>query len=431
MRIQASTEFLLILSAISILALAAITMYNGKLGAEHSELASSLSLSNTSSSVYNSANPSNIDVIAYIPMNSVVGSENDAVIAFYGCGNGIGGMSIYSSNLAFSSNSINNMNISGIGIANIQFVPLMQGLDSATLKYNGICEGSEFNGTLDLLTYSAQSQGPYTLNYSSQQQAYAYITSRKEVIVYNQTSPMQVSGINVWSHCNYDSFITDNPSPAQACGTNNGWVYESFNGYCYSMNYGPSNPTCMVPYSTSYETSAVESDYSESYSFSLLISYEGLLFNASINSQNAKVYLGNTIVGNASVTEISGVGPITDAFILYNSSKSGFANPTAYQAYVQAKNNMYNTLSYYNMSSVSGPVISHINEVIASYQKAASELEGSQPSNITGCAISNGTVECKPLYPFSYTINVTLSKPSSIKNMTLYYQGSIISIKQV
>jgi hypothetical protein len=433
MKIQASIEFLLILSAISILALATITIYTSRISVEHSALASSINSLNTLPQSFNIADTANVEVALYMPINSVVGSGNAAVLAFYGCSNGTANVYTYSEGLVFAENSINNLSISNIGIANIHFVPINPGINNATLKYNGICEGNSFNGILSTLTYSTEpEQNIYLSNYSSQMQAYAYIANRNEEIIYNQTSPMQINNINVWSHCNYDSFFTSNPSPYLACGTDNGWVYESFNGYCYSMNYGPSNPTCIIPSSTSYEIREVGVNYSESYSFYLLISYEGMLFNASITGPEAKVYLGNTVVGSASVIGVNGAGPLTSAYTIYNSSKSGFANTAAYQTYIQAKNNMYNILSYYNMTGVSGAIISNINEAITAYQKAAAQLEESQYENITGCAISNSIVECRPLYPFSYTINVTLDKDSGLRlNATLYYQGSIINIKTV
>ncbi|MGC8623216.1 MAG: hypothetical protein ACP5TK_00915 [Candidatus Micrarchaeia archaeon] len=420
MRMQASLEFLLILSGVSAMALFTIAYYS------HSVAAENLSVGLPQTKSYNSAvaYAGNVSIYAFILPNVTYGKEYQISIVGYGCNNGTAIVEASSNSSAFSANTAK-LYINGVGAGAIWYEPVSYGYNRIMLSYSWKCGNYTGTGQENLLSFVTGKDtvpGNDTTGYEPN----AYISNRTEMISYALIGAGKVNELDMFSHCTYASIFGPTPVSFQ-CGTTDTWEYSIFSGACYMTGYY-TRTYCVNPQATNYTIFTVDaSRYNFTYKFNLSVSYMGIEAHALISSNTlyAPLVSNKKIVGKASVENVSGIGPLENQFFLAGSNKSGLINDSIYSNYSQAKNNLNSMLSYYNGSVVDSSVFSSIQESISAFEKALGTLLSAPVSN-SSCLIYSQNLLCKPLYPLSYDINVEFYNISA--NTTAYYMGSIIHI---
>jgi len=419
LKVQTSLEFILILGAVSLLALSVVSVYSNRMGQAKTIIGLNLTMPR-----YNASYTQNIfNISAYAPLQTNVGLQYslDYVII---CPEGYVNISIYAPNMLLSEDKINR-SINNIFAGYVYFVPVQSGTENLILSYNALCNGAKYNGTLLLPTYTT-----YLAFENGSGSAGSFsITKRNEFIRYNYSGVENMFAVTTWWHCTLWHGMPYSMDIVAQCGTSNAWDYFMFNGYCYTQNEGVGATTCIYPTQTAYNLSTINSyDHTFLYNFSMQVDYQGLLMSATFNNTECtKVFQGDAKIGIACIANISGIGPLNYASLISNGTKSGIANQTLYQSYSQARNNLYSTLDFFNGSSITSSEQSQINSAISYYSKVASDLEKYGFENESNCHIESSYVICKPVYPLAYVINATLNE--SIVNTTLYFQGSILNLR--
>jgi len=420
MKLQASLEFLLTLSIIGVLIAGVIAIYGSSIS--HQKMLIGNLLKNESQPYTAEATNTSADFgyIIYMPLNSTIGSKSSMQVVFYGCSNGSASLSAVSNSIMLQT-STEKIQISNIGIANIAFEPIVSGVDTVQLKYTALCGGLH-NGSITEATLASYPSFAFSATPA------AYISNRSEKVAYHVGDTAELYGIKMWGHCTLYNFWY-NPLPISVqCGTNNAWEYMMFSDYCYTTNQGPDSTTCIVPIGLGYNISTAE-QYPSNYLYSIDLSLSVPNYTMSSALQSSismsNITMNGMTVGNAHVAWISGSSIGGGMHIIQNGTSYAAANETYYETYIQAKENMYALLSYYNTTSISGSAQSMIQASIDAYINSVDKLISTRQG--TGsCSVVGSSLECTPTQPLEYGIDADLILP--IANTTADYDGSIINI---
>ncbi|MGI0141852.1 MAG: hypothetical protein ACREBF_04370 [Candidatus Micrarchaeales archaeon] len=422
MRVQTSLEFILILSIISILCLTMVVSYkNGISATTHSFngvlAANPLQASNDTFQIRQIPN-----IFFSIPSNSTTYKPSQLELTAFGCSNGTIDMHFFSPTIDFSQNS-SQISVANLSFSEIYFTPLQSGYNRIQVSYNYSCDNNVRNSLINLTTYSSTPIIQY-----SNSQASAYIWNRSESFLYKILPAVNISGIKEFSHCTY-SGPSGPPGENAQCGANS-WGYSVFSDYCYTESNFYTMTYCMVPVSTGYNLSSINpTNYTLSYSFNLGLYYNNMNLTSGLsNNSIAPLVLSGNDVGSARVISASGIDSVSNPDFIGSEAGNYTANQSAYSQYMQAKNNLYSTLSFYNGSFVSTDTQSSIESAVAAYTSATKNLINSTTTSSNGCTFSNSVYKCKSPYPLSYQIDLT-SNGLNIGNQTTSYLGSIFNIR--
>ncbi|MDE1855733.1 MAG: hypothetical protein KGH49_00655, partial [Candidatus Micrarchaeota archaeon] len=298
MRAQASLEFILVLSAISVLCLAMVAAYNGNASSLKQSFGNALNTSNVEAP----AEPGIAQkpgVFFYVPQNSTTLKANKMQIAAMGCQNGTMTAHFISPEVLFSQNSLK-MSESGLNIASLYFTPLSQGYNQVEVLYNSTCGNDTKSYSSNFTTYSAISGGQGN-------PVSADITNRSEYFLYKIFSGGNIFGINEFSHCTVRGMGDPLPISAQ-CGADS-WGYSVFSDYCYTESNYYTMTYCIEPVGTNYSTAYINpSNYSLKYSLGLGIYYEGQSLSSNLSGNTASpLLIANRSVGYSKVLSATGV----------------------------------------------------------------------------------------------------------------------------
>ena len=424
MRAQTSIEFMLILSAVSILSLSAISLYTKGINVEHSAFASdNLSYITVQSSLSNESSNSPVFSFA-MPLNSSIGDEGTAQMLAYGCQFGSLNISLSSNTLLFNATEIRT-NFSGLYLSELGFVPISVGIDHVSVRYSVNCKGSEYNGTSSPYTDVI----PLAYGYTGYQYS-ATISNISESIIYNESALENVSSFNEWSRCTQIGFW-GNPYGINAqCGTYNAWEYNIFSMGCYTNGGSQTETFCIVPENTGFLEAGATPASAPSYTYAFTINLTtptGNLSSTVISSRGKNlVYAANRIVGTASVQNISYTGAINGP-LLWHAGSILSVNPALYAEYSQSLTNVRYLLWYYNKTDVSSPEQSAIQQAMAAYGNASATMMRTAKPASESCSASGGSLRCTPRAGFTYVIRITLND-SIDPGSTVYYNGSEIEI---
>ena len=416
MRQQTSLEFLIIASAIGVLVLFAIMQYGGIV--KQYKNAPGVLIDNYSAP----ENPVYYQkpfLEASIPAVSSPNYQNELAIAAYGCSNGTVSMSLNSTSVGFSVDSIT-QKFYNVWVYEDGFTPSV-GLNNVHLTYEILCDGSLYNGSESLSTMYSQG-GTQSLNC-------AYLSERNESISYG-IQKQEVLSLTEFSHCTYEDFFYA-PYPIQfQCGSANAWQYRVSSSLCSSNGGSLTETECIVPEETGYNISAIN-QYQTGYAYSANLTITGTYpLDSRISSADREnvVYYGGEAVGNATVENVSSEQTNPGIVLVYG-QKTGYVNYTYMSGYDQARNNLYSLLAYYNSSEVSYDVASGIQQEVAAYNYSETQLISAANSVAQiECTVQNGSMTCPAKYPFYYMINATILPKYVYQNQTLSYEGSIIRV---
>ncbi len=423
MKAQASLEFILITSAISVVSLSVISLYGQNLAVQRPLLNA---ISNATQPGYAQSLrihvTDNPQIAVYVPANSTTYASSNLQATAYGCTSGIVNVSLSSPSVFFPDHNYT-AKMFDVAVLSIPFEPLSQGPNTIGVRYYIICGNLTYSGSENLSTYARPPSGGSSIATYS-----AYLSNRTEEVTYALNPPTQVINLTEWSHCTQSNFWGTILPVSSQCGTST-WGYMAFSGYCYyTKAVSVTSMQCIAPVATGYNTSDIRDSAGYKYGFALAISSPFGVMRAEIDGNaTSRLTLDNETVGSASVTGVSVSGQTPDVTLISSGNGYSIANSTALAQYLQAKNNLYGTLGYYNSTSVDDPTQSSIQQSVSAFISASENLRGHE-SDSTSCAVSDGAYVCDSSSPFNYVIDVNVSQDLLGENQTLYYLGSEINL---
>jgi hypothetical protein len=423
MKVQASLEFILITSAIAVLSLSVISLYGKNLAVQRTLLGA---ISNATPQNYNQlpkANDTdNPQIAVYAPVNSTSYGSSNLQITAYGCTYGTVNLTLTSPSVFFANNEYS-VKMFEVAVLSIPFEPLLQGPNAIDVRYDLSCGNATESGSESLSTYARPSSGGFSTPAYS-----AYISNRSEEVRYALEPPSQVINLTEWSHCTDSNFWGTIYPISEQCGAS-AWGYMAFSGYCYyTKAVSATSMQCIAPVATGYNTSGIRGSANYTYGFSLAVSSPFGVMRAKISGPGpSNLTLDNETVGSASVASVGFSGQPPDVTLITSGNGYSVANSTALAQYLQAKNNLYGTLGYYNSTSVDDPTQSSIQQTISTFISASEFLRASEPG-AAACVVSDGAYVCEPISPLTYVIDVNVSRNLLGENQTLYYLGSEINL---
>ncbi|MGC8676354.1 MAG: hypothetical protein ACP5T3_02455 [Candidatus Micrarchaeia archaeon] len=418
MRIQTSLEFLVLLSVVASLALVAISAYVKNIMPQYrmfGAFAANSSVVEVNSSKSVSESPS---AVVLMPPNTTISKASYLNVVFYNCSDGSANMSVNSASLFFQKASASER-VEGIATESLPFVPTKEGIDAASIYYSLSCGNRTLSSNQTVYTFASGAASNYSALYSMS------ISNRSEHVDYplQQTSPIIYTTQS--TSCTRTNFWYQ-PLPIQyQCGTADAWEYRVFSIYCY-YNVGgtTTTTTCIYPHDTQYNTSSL-GNATYAYAFTLSISSPLGALSARMSSSRQKnpLMLGNRQVGYAEVENVSYIGKLLEGGVLSNASEMYVANASAYDAYLQAKENLYSVLNYYNTTlSYSQQIYQALYEYNSSAQALIAGMKAAHAVAIANAIISD------PEYPFDYVINAYVENVTGLGNETMQYMGSVVNL---
>ncbi len=419
LRLQTGLEFMLILSIVSLLGLAALMMYGRSVvsikGGGHA-----FAMNTSLQSAYAQAG-NKPEVWVYVPLNSVLYAENRMQVDLAGCLNGSAEIAFSSDSAAFSEPLLRNVSVEGIKAISVGFEPYAEGSDTIAVNYSLRCGNASAIASERFYTFAAP-RGEQTL-----QSGNAYLERLKEYVEFGKPQD-NITETKEWVHCTKVNYWTGVPLGIQAqCGTSDAWDFMTFDAGCLAPYYSYSDTYCVLPIDTG---SAYESQGSGAarYLIGADIGTASGLLNATLEyNSSSSAYLNGIRVGNASVSSLSYSAQGYPTFLVHNASL-GTADRSKLDAYLQAHNNLYSILRYYNLTGISGDTASAIGEARSALDMAAEGLISSFSDTSYGCNESAGGIDCPALSPFTYDIAMRVNASYGIGNSTGFYEGSVIRV---
>ncbi|MDE1845813.1 MAG: hypothetical protein KGH53_00820 [Candidatus Micrarchaeota archaeon] len=421
MQAQSSLEFLLVLCIVSALALGMVSYYHSIIPSKSSlmNLVSPQSYSNLTNIEINSTVLPR--VLLYVPSNSTVNSSNLLQVASLGCQNGSITLSFSSPGTLFSRNRTS-FALNGTSFGSIYFTPTSTGYTQILTNYTYLCGSRKISNLSTLSTFSSR-----PLPAPSISTPYVLITNRVELLSYNLTSNGPILNLNTFNHCTYSGPFGVVGIGGE-CGTSNAWEYSVFSNYCYTQGHYYTITYCVIPSPMNSTLSSLNpSNPLLSYSFNLSLSLSGKILNSKVVlNKSSPLYQNGKQVGTVKVTNASSASSPPNLNLLTVNGSSTQLDLSLYQSYLQARNNLFGSLSFYNKSEVSPDIQSSLESSISSYVKVSGNLLNA-PANSPPCKLSASKYVCDSPSPFYYSIIVNITGPHSItQNFT--YQGSTIKV---
>lgn len=252
----------------------------------------------------------------------------------------------------------------------------------------------------------------------------ASITNRQEKLAYGMGSPSYIENLSQFSHCVQLGFFGHAYNISIQCGTTNAWDY--FAGYDCWQN----GVYCIIPQNTTYATASVSGQRSYIYNFTLVLDSQLGAMSSQIGGgeNHSPITLNGQVVGYARVESVTSADPLPSATLLKRLSNYSVANQTYLSLYTQYRNTLWPVLAFYNNSGVDGATQQAIEQEMGSYASSQVHLIGSA-GTAPACEASDSEYVCNATTPFLYLINVTLSPSLGQVNQTVYYLGSVISVR--
>ncbi|HVA82764.1 MAG TPA: hypothetical protein VNF06_01210 [Candidatus Aquilonibacter sp.] len=420
MKLQSSLEFLLILGIVAGLAIGAVSFYNSTMP-KSSNLINALTSPNlVNQSTLSIQKTSPPLFLFYAPSNSTTNMSDVLQIASIGCQSGSLSINFSSSGTSFSKNALQ-MGLNGTSFNSIYFTPLTNGYHAISILYNYSCDNQSASAQSTLFTFASQKS-----SMGNNSASYAVLSNRSEHIEYSLISAGNISSIKEFSHCTYSGPFGPAGIGGQ-CGTTNAWDYSVFSNYCYTQSTYYTLTYCLVPSQTPYSLSSPDpNNYSLNYSFNLDVITPTATLTSQISTNSSELMSNQKIVGRVNVTSVNMASQPPNLVILTNITSSSGIDSATYTAYIQAKNNLYSALSFYNRSEISPDLQSSIDSSLLAYSKASNALINGTKQGLK-CNLLDSGYNCLAASPLYYTLKLYL-EGIGVQNQTLTYQGSTIQL---
>ncbi|MEM0154256.1 MAG: hypothetical protein QW814_00255 [Methanothrix sp.] len=435
-KLQSSIEFIVILAAVSGMAVIGISYYSNI----RSVFTNAIASANQSSIHLGSANSPNTgnDIIsAYIFAPTLeLGKISQATLFV---------------STSMASNIIINTSGSGVrinpaGLANktgsfgsaylFYLTPFSTGMDNITMRITAENDSKIY---YKKISFELPAYEPYTYDKKSNSSSTIssiYLKPKSEYILYYPGNPENLYNITESSHCSYLNFMGDQMPIQSQCG-NASWYFWSFSANCYYGSAQVLTKTyCIYKHYSGYNASSISTNASYLYNISLGLGYDGLNLSANTNQSviQAKLFSGNSTYGNVTIgNSIYAESPINGLYLIRSKSGNYIASDSNYTALEYAYSNIENDLAYYNNSDNGN--VGTINREIYSFNNVLSQtLKSLENANSNQCSVTKTAnlveYKCSPEAPFDFNnISIKIKNYSGLSYET-DYEGSQISVSK-
>ncbi len=429
MKGQSSTEFIILLAAVSAFAVTILSLYAGLASREAPVYSSLRNVSGLDYSNMMATTDTASQLSVYVPSTTYLMQPARAyAIVYLPAGFAI-------SNVTAGEAGIGAIQYSYVGQGNpsILSIPILL---TAVGQHNVSVAVVAVNGsnTVALHAYGMTvtvngSASQYVRNQSGQ--VSAYIARRNESLLYGLSSPVSMGAITQSSSCTMMNFW-DQLWPIQMqCGDAK-WEVRIFDDYCFGA-YGTTRTYCFYGPGNGKIMQKVNYSYSPYYNISLVTNVGGTMLTANLSSHapSSYVYLGNAIAGNAVVDgNIIAYGPDpAQSIAVLRSNAARLVNMSYYTTFQQYLNNVESMLAYYNNTGVDNSQMSAIQQAISAYDSYVNSTLPAQSTSQCIYLTGRGMLSCPPLQEFVYGDILERLNDSLNANETVYVDGSKISVR--
>ncbi len=443
MKLQASFEFLIILSAVAGFAVFAVWAYG------HVQAAQSLAYNGIGSMGAGNAPAANYAprggagpyIFASAQNVSYVGQESRiSVLLSYPSGYTVGEVYANStSNATITPAIYSRLPNSGMDIVSFGVVAGVAGSENVTVH------AVFSNGTTTTVkSYSVYMDEAYASaapgggGGGAGSAFSAYIVPHNESTVYGIGSPMPLGNFSYWTHCAYHSWFGNRENEVSQCGGGTWGLIVTDYGcnpfygdgqdryYCFSANPG-GDYVQKISQNGNYIYNATLYLYNQSMRLSA-----GLVSGYPVSSLYSSAGGGEGFAVVGGVYDQAASSPPYASQIVLNMSKSlSIANMSNYTQYASTVGGLVNQLKAYNGTWADPSVVSLLTESIQAadaYRSRLLQLGG--PVTSGGCKIwyQGGPAYylCKDGIPLSF--NLTANVTGIAANQSVVYRGSIIQV---
>jgi hypothetical protein len=416
MKEQTTIEFILILSAVAAVAVFSIGELYHLQSAQRTVYDALLNNTN------NTIQPPTYQIggvpslYANIANTTYVNSSNEGyLVAYVPEGYNLSSITILGNGFSFIGGKDTVTSSYGLYTAHFFAIPRSSGNLSFSVSaifksLNGVYERNE---TVYTYAVPVQSQQFFVSGTNSTPYLTPYIYRHNETLVYNISNFGQVYTVGITNKCSRENWEYQQEDIGAQCG-NAQWYFWIYSDDCY-YEHGILTATYCVYMNVApiplgnLGTTTPKYAYNitlQLYNKSLPLSLAANLTNRSPygNLQEGTTNYGNVVVNN-SITAISPL-QYENTVLMEINGQIKTVNSTVYQSYLQALNNLYAVLGYYNGTGIDDGDMATIQQTINSYNLEEGKLVNSseQPSH-NGCWFgANSTYEymCKPIGLFDY-----------------------------
>ena len=436
MRLQTSTEFILILSAVVGFAVFAIGMYM-HLAASQSYAFNAISkMASANVPLYNTTYGSGTPYVSFgLPSLSYVNMSNSGYLAVSLPGDErLSLLSLAGTGAQVAPDRFSNASgYSGITVLDFGFVPSAPG--QITVSFNALV--SDANGTIQRLIGQAVSDAVFRgggLNGSLGEGLQGTIAVNNESAVYQLSQPYSIYEIKVWGHCPYHNWLWGYILPEKSqCGAGT-WGFLQ-NGYCDQQDaVGNDAYVCVAENATGSGVSTISQTYQRNYSITLSLynASARMQVNLSSESNSAELDGGGMQYGNAVVMSVNGDGylpqPSSSYVVLENAGERYSINASPYYAYSSGLSSLLGELGTYNGTWPSQDVYDAVMHM-ANGTNAGARLLLEESADEGGCAFRDMSFICAPFSQYSYVISVVPDSGSGMVNHSISIGSSLVEIK--
>ncbi|MEM0201607.1 MAG: hypothetical protein QXR73_00305, partial [Candidatus Micrarchaeaceae archaeon] len=299
-KLQSSIEFIVILAAVSGMAVIGVSYYSNI----RSIFTNAISSANQSSirlGGANSLNTGNDIISAYIFAPTLELGKISQATLFVSTSmpsnitiNALGsGVRISPTALANKTGSFGSAYL-------FYLTPLSTGMDNITMQ---ITAENDSRMYLKNISFELPAYEPYAYDKKSNSSSaisFVYLKPKSEYILYYPGNSENLYNITESSHCSYLNFMGGQMSIQSQCG-NASWYFWSFSANCYYGNAQvPTMTYCIYKHYSGYNASPISTNASYLYNISLGLGYDGLNLSANTNQSEikAKLFSGNSTYGN-------------------------------------------------------------------------------------------------------------------------------------
>ncbi len=442
-RAQASTEFIILLSAVALFALFVVSQYSHLQKTQHmlyGELAN-YSASPTATNAPYTPHGNGLYVGLIVQNTTYINKTNTVqVVLSYPGRYMVNSIRLQSyPNSTILPPNYSGLNYSYVDILSFSVVPRSAGSLRLSLFAN-ITEGS----VTEWKNLSAYSYSEYqNQNSTNGGVGYtAYIGKRNESLTYPVSQWTSLDSISIGEHCAYWSGNGQVSNEVTQCGSNT-WGNMQYDYYCWPTEV---MYDCFGKSQTGYATGTIGSKQSYRYNMTLDISNSTSLLHSNLSDTVATGSILNEMgssLGNSSINNVTGQAgmptPYRDYVVLGTGSGPYAVNITPYQNYTRAMKIALSILEQYNGTGIcsaspcTNPDWARLGSNISIADISVKELLNSTPIYTEGCGniYVNGSgsfFTCKPEVPFYYNITAYINGQKNL-NETLLAQGSVIGIR--
>ena len=435
--LQISFEMMLITSAIIGFALTGLGIYhnfeNMQTVAYSGFIANEINTSNTSIVNFTPKNP---EIYTSLQNITYINKSNSLQILFSVPVNSNVSIKINPSSRFIAYPNSSSLQINGIYAARFSIVPNQAGVYDINITARLKNSLSNISKNISLDSYAVKQ--PIILNNSATNLPIFTITRKNESLFYGIGKEQEIYSAIIISNCaSQAGYSWSTQNHINMCNGEPGAVNIGYFWEPYSCNYEQPVIVCIYLSQTNNFYSKINNTYSIFYNIVLNISGlfpKNIYSNLSSAQNNENISYNSKKIGNINVKNVSGTG--NEPYLIYiirnNSNKNLDAvNMSMFNLYYAALENLKQDTSYYNGASLNN-IPNELSLAVEALNNNAQNFINAPSQETKTCSIITKLMifECNSSSVLFYNIlfNTSSLDNTSIKNISLQYQGSIMHL---